>query len=101
MLGRSRKSLLNKEAAESIAVGALGFLASDPERLDRFLALTGLGPENLRAAAGEPGFFGQVLDHVMSDESLLMAFAANQGEAPETVAAAHGLLSGHGQNFDF
>jgi Protein of unknown function (DUF3572) len=80
--------------AEAIAVKALGFLAGDPERLGAFLGLTGLGPENLRAAAREPGFLASVLDHVASDESLMLAFAGQAGLAPETVARAHRMLSG-------
>ncbi|MFX6036145.1 DUF3572 family protein, partial [Acinetobacter baumannii] len=31
-----------REAAEAMAVQALGFLAAEPERLDRFLALAGI-----------------------------------------------------------
>jgi hypothetical protein len=87
-------SRVSREQAQDIAIGALGFLAADPERLGRFLAITGLGPENLRAAASEPGFLGQVLGHLAEDESLLLAFAANAGESPDRVAAAHRLLGG-------
>ena len=80
------------EAAEALAVNALGWLAQDGERLERFLSLSGLTPETVRAAAGEPGFLGAVLTHLMSDESLLLAFAANEGIAPDGVArAAHRL----------
>ncbi len=87
-------SRVSREEAESIAIAALGFMAADPERLERFLAMTGLGPENLRAAAGEPGFLGQILAHIAQDESLLLAFAANTGERPERVGAAFTALSG-------
>lgn len=79
--------------AEDIAIRALGFLASDPERLDRFLSFTGLGPENLRAAAQTPGFLASVLDHVASDESLLMALAGNLGLSPDVVARAHRTMA--------
>ena len=85
---------INVEESETIAIQALGFLASEPDRLGRFLAVTGLGPENLRAAATEPGFFAQVLSYVAQDESMLMAFAANSGLAPQTVSAAHQALAG-------
>jgi hypothetical protein len=94
MQRRGGISRVSREEAEQIAIGALGFLASDPERLGRFLAITGLGPENLRAAAREPGFLGQVLGHLAEDESLLMAFAANASESPDRVAAAHQALAG-------
>jgi Protein of unknown function (DUF3572) len=94
MQPRGHVSRISLDEADQIAVGALGFLASDPDRLGRFLAMTGLGPENLRAAASEPGFLGQVLGHLAQDESLLLAFAANAGESPDRVAAAHQALAG-------
>lgn len=81
-------------AAEAVAVEALGFLAADSERLSRFVELCGLDPSNLRAAAAQPGFLAGVLDHIASDESLLVTFAANAGKNPEEVARACALLSG-------
>ena len=76
--GKSRPKA-HLEAASALAVAALSFLAGDQERLERFLALTGLGPQSLRAAAREPSFLLGVLDHVAGDESLLLAFAARSG----------------------
>lgn len=84
---------LSKAAAESIAIEVLTFLAGNPARLDRFLALSGLGRDNLRATAGEPGFLAAILDHLAADESLLLAFAANSGHAPATIAKARDILS--------
>ena len=80
--------------ADAIAIAALSFLASDPARLSRFLDITGLGPDTLRQAAQEPGFFARVLDYLGEDEALLLAFAANEGMRPETVAAARMKLGG-------
>jgi hypothetical protein len=80
--------------AEGLAIQALGFLASDEERLGRFLALTGLGPENLRAAATTPGFLSSVLAHIAQDEDLIVAFAADAGVPPERVARAALQLAG-------
>lgn len=74
--------------AETIAIHALAFLAGDLERLERFLALTGLSPDDVRAAAGDPGFLAAVLEHTTHDETLLMTFSANAGIAPEAVEAA-------------
>jgi hypothetical protein len=47
----------------------------------------------LRAAAGESGFLAGILDHLASDESLLLAFAANTRHAPATIAKARDILS--------
>ena len=88
-----RQPQLSKAAAESIAIEVLAFLAGDPARLDRFLALSGLGRDNLRAAAEEPGFLAAILDYLASDESLLLAFAAKAGHAPATIAKARDILS--------
>src|SRR5215467_78851 len=86
--GRSR------EAAESLAIQALNFLATEPERLGRFLALSGLGPESIRAAAAESGFLAGVLAHLGEDERLLLQFAAEAGVKPVEVDLARRTLAG-------
>jgi hypothetical protein len=85
--------------AEALAITALGFLAGDPERLSRFLALSGLGPGNLREAAAEPSFLLAVLDHLAGDERLLVAFAGEQGVDPSAVSAAREALAGGPADF--
>ncbi len=80
---------------ETLALRALGFLAGEPERLEPFLAMTGLGPETLRQAASEPGFLAAVLDHLCATESLLLEFAANCSVDPEAIVRARDTLSGH------
>jgi hypothetical protein len=82
-----------KEAATELAIVALTFLAAESERIERFLALTGLGPQSLRAAAHEPGFLLGVLDHVASDEALLLAFAEENGIDPQDVGRARDALA--------
>jgi len=88
-----RPRRIDREAAESLAVDVLGFLAGDTDRLERFLALTGLSPSDLRSAAGRPGFHAGLLDHLMGDEALLIAFADERGIAPGDVASAHAVLA--------
>jgi hypothetical protein len=87
-----RKTINQAQAAE-IAVKALGLLASEPERLVRFLALTGLGPETIRGAAASPGFLGAVLDYIAGDEALLMALVNEMDEKPEIIIQARDLLA--------
>lgn len=79
---------------EALAIAALGFIATDPQRLGRFLAITGLGPDNLRAAAGNPGFLVAVLDHLMAEPSDFLVFAENAGLRPEAVEMARHRLAG-------
>ncbi len=80
------------DSARSLAVSALAFIAADPVRLDRFLGITGLGPDNLRTAAADPAFLNSVLDYLVADEGLLVGFAADAGLKPEAVARAHAAL---------
>jgi hypothetical protein len=84
----------NREAAESLAIQALSFIAAEPDRLGRFLAISGIGPDQIRAAAQEPHFLAGVLDHIASDERLLVAFAAEIGVDPSVVARARTALGG-------
>jgi hypothetical protein len=82
------------EAAEHLAIQALTFIGSDATELGRFLALTGIGPAELRAAAHEPGFLVGVLDHVLGYEPLLVAFAKEADIQPAAVATAREVLAG-------
>ena len=89
-----KKSSISKDWAEAVAIDGLGFLASDMERLEPFLALTGLDPGNLRAAAATPGFLAGVLDHIAGNERLLVTFAESTGRDPADIGRARALLGG-------
>ena len=80
------------DQAEIIALQALAFLAEDAHRLGTFLALTGLGPDELRAQAREPHLLAAVLDHLLRNESQLLVFAADYRIAPELIGQAHSAL---------
>jgi hypothetical protein len=90
---RSKPSAVDREEAETIAVQGLGFLGGDPARLARFLALTGLEPVQLRREAQSAWFMAAVLDHLLSDESLLLVFCAETGVDPARVGPARRALS--------
>ena len=77
-----------------MGLAALGFLAGEPDRLVRFLALSGMTLEDLRGRAGEPALLGAVLDHLLADESLLFVFAEAESLHPTEVAAARRRLPG-------
>jgi len=85
-----------REVAEIVAVQALSFIASEPERLGAFLAESGLGPETLRSAAANPQFLAHVLDFVMRDDATVKAFAAASQLHPTNIAAAHQALNDPG-----
>ncbi len=88
----SWKGSLAAEVAEMLAIQALDFIAQDGERLGRFLALTGMGPAEIRAAARDRHFLVGVLDYVTGDEDLLVAFAKHAGLDPASIAIAQRAL---------
>ena len=85
---------LSREEAEVIALKALGFLANDMTRLERFLALSGVSPQGIRQAAESPQFLAGLLQHLLTDESLLLTFTAEQDLDPRLPALAAALLAG-------
>jgi hypothetical protein len=89
-----RPSSAAREAAEMLAIQALSFIAEEPARLNAFLSASGLALGRLRESASDPGFLAGVLDHMLADESLLMAFADSAAVDPADIARAKGALGG-------
>jgi Protein of unknown function (DUF3572) len=84
----------DRSNGESMAIFALTFLAQDADRIERFLSVTGLGPDTLRAAAAGAGFHGSVLGYLAANEPLLVQFAAEEGLDPAEVVRALERLEG-------
>ena len=87
-----RPSSAAREAAETLAIAALAFIAAEPERLEGFLGATGLTVDRLRESATAPDFLAGVLEHMLADESLLLAFADSAAVDPAAVARARNAL---------
>jgi hypothetical protein len=84
---------MSAEEAEVIALKALAFLAADAARLNRFLALSGVDLDGLRAVASSPEFLAGLLNHLLEDESLLLTFTAEQELDPRIPALAAQALA--------
>jgi Protein of unknown function (DUF3572) len=85
-------------AAEQLAIAALAFIAAEHDRFARFVDLSGITVDSIRAFAHEPDFLAGVLDHLVSDEALLVTFAAENEIDPHDVLATRDLLAGvHGE----
>jgi hypothetical protein len=80
--------------AEETAAVVLGWLAGEPDMLQRFLALSGVAPTQIRSAVSDPAFMAGVIDFVMEHEPTLLAFCEATGTAPEAVVAAAQHYSG-------
>lgn len=86
----------NRTQADETAAAILGWLASEPDMLGRFLALSGVQPNQLRNAVNDPGFLAGMIDFLMGHEPTLLAFCEATDTKPEAVAAASHHYSGPG-----
>jgi len=68
---------MTQSDAEILGIQALGWLAADPDRMSRFLALSGVETAALAALAREPAFLLGVLDFLLADEPTLLGFCAD------------------------
>jgi hypothetical protein len=82
------------EEAHVLALNALSFIVNSGETLDRFMALSGLDADTLRAAAAEPETHVAVLDFLLSDEPLLVDFCETASIDARTVHLARYVLGG-------
>ncbi|MDP9057700.1 MAG: DUF3572 domain-containing protein [Pseudomonadota bacterium] len=69
---------------------------ADDSRGERFLALTGLTPDLLRAGLGEPAVQCAVLDFLGAHEPDLLAAADALAVTPKELIAARDALGGSG-----
>ncbi len=76
------------EEAGTIALAALSWVLSDEKRADRFLALTGLTPDDLRAAIGDASLLCAVLKFLEGHEPDLIACAEALDRDPARLVAA-------------
>ena len=87
-----RHAQIARDTAEMLAIQALAFIAGEPDRLARFLDMSGIAADEIRAAAREVAFLAGVLEHMLGDESLLVAFAESAGIDPGEIARARVAL---------
>jgi hypothetical protein len=85
---------MKRDQAETVALQGLAFVAADEDRMSRFMALTGLGPDDLRERITDPAFLGGVLDHLLGYEPDLLAFAEEAAIDPALIMRARAALPG-------
>ena len=85
---------MQREAAETLALTALTWVVGDEDLRGRFLAMSGLQGDELRAHLGNPTFLAGLLDWLLAHEPTLLRFCAEAGVAPEDPARASRALHG-------
>lgn len=85
---------MNTDQAQSIALKALIFLVSDQDRAGTFMAATGIAPDDLSKGAADGDFLAGIIDYILGDEALVVAFAEGENLKPEKIAAVRRALPG-------
>lgn len=85
---------MKQEQAEVLALQAITFITMEERALNGFLAQTGAGLNELKDQISDPHFLAGILDFMLSDESLLMAFCDHETIQPEFVVHARRALPG-------
>lgn len=83
---------MTPQSAEILSLEGLGWLASDADALDRFLAATGIDGAALRAGAGSRDMAQAVIGFLLANEELLLRFCQDTSTDPKALhLAAHVL----------
>lgn len=85
MVGRSYNK---KGDGHMVALLVVGWIVAEPGRVERFLGLTGLDPDELRAGLSDAAVLGAALDFLLAHEPDLLQCAEAIGETPTAIIAA-------------
>lgn len=91
-------TLVTAQAAETFAARAFEWIATDTDRVARFLAVTGADVGMLRHQAGDPVFLASVVDFLLADEMTLVTCCTALGEPFEMPMHARAALPGGDQH---
>ncbi|MBL9074111.1 DUF3572 domain-containing protein [Tabrizicola sp.] len=85
---------MQPEAAQTLALQALGWIASEDQLFPLFLTATGATLSDLRQKAVDPEFLAAVLDFLMQDDRWVVAFCDASRQAYTAPQAARAVLPG-------
>lgn len=83
----------SRSEANTVALMALSWILQDDDRAQRLLSLTGLEPDHLRHALGDPAVLASILDFLAGNESDLLAASDALDLPPENIVAARNRLA--------
>ena len=80
-------------AADTLALNAFVWVLQEPDRADRFLALTGLNGDDIRGRITDPALLDAVLGFLEAHEPDLVACARALEVQPSILVSARSALS--------
>ncbi|WP_120502125.1 DUF3572 domain-containing protein [Roseovarius sp. EL26] len=88
---------LSQDAAETIGLKCLAWLAEQEDLLPVFMGATGASVDDLRNGAKNADFIGAVLDFVLMDDAWIEAFCTAGGLPNDMPMRARAMLPGGAQ----
>jgi hypothetical protein len=85
---------MRADAAETLALKALGFLAAENDAFERFLRLSGVNLQDLRERAADPLILAAVLDFILTDDALVVGLCDREALNPRLIQDARRVLPG-------
>lgn len=82
------KPAASRDRAETVALGGLAFLAAQPEEIERFLRLSGLDVDTLRAKAADPELLRAVMEFILADDARVTGLCQDLDLEPRDLHAA-------------
>lgn len=89
--------MMTREAAETVALQGLGWVAGQEDLMGVFLGSTGISEAELKSRVGEADFLAAVLDFLLMDDAWVLGVAEAANIAPERLAEARAALPGGAQ----
>lgn len=83
-----KRGVTNEEPADALALRALAWTLSDPDRAARLLSLTGLEPDDLRARLTDATVLAACLQFLEAHEPDLIGCAQSLDVPPEALVRA-------------
>jgi len=85
---------IGEEDAQAIALRALAYVAEEEDRLNRFLAASGIGQQDVSGRLSDPAFLAGVLDFVLADDKMTAEFVSHINIDPMLPRLARRKLPG-------
>ena len=80
----------------ALALAALAAMLTDVRRAQRFLDLTGIGTDELRAKAGDPGLLAALIRFLEAHEPDLLVVSEELGVSPDVLVEARRRIEDEG-----
>jgi hypothetical protein len=86
--------MTRQDAAETLALQALGWLLAQPEELGGFLSASGAAPQDLAQLARDPVFLAALVDYLLETDDRVLACTKDLGLPATALGEARQGLPG-------